>query len=254
VALFSGGAFPLSVVQPLSSNDDSIDILGIDLAWGERNGDGLAWLHVDEGGAYLQETALCHGDAALLEWLSQRAARTATFLAMDAPVICPNASGARPVDVLTHQLFRRWKCGCHPTNQRLCPRPLRLVRELQRLGYTPGWQGAQRLLCEVYPHPATVRWFGLSERLLYKKGRVAERRVHFTTLQQHLVKFMNAELPELRVAQSVQLLLQQSWTKDVEDQTDAVLAALIGYWHWRHQGSRSQVLGDLDGGFILLPA
>ena len=48
-------------------------------------------------------------------------------------------------------------------------------------------------------------------------------------------------------------LLDLPWTKDVEDQTDAFFCALIGYWHWLHRGEKSEVLGDLSTGFMLIP-
>jgi predicted RNase H-like nuclease len=232
----------------------TITILGIDLAWGTRMPDGLAWLSVTDNQAVLQQTALCHGDTALMQWIRQHSSTEHVFIAIDAPVICPNHTGARPLDRLTHSLFGRQHCGCYPSNTQLCARPLSIATQLQAAGYVPGWQGAARLLCEVYPHPATVRWFKLQERIPYKKGKVTERRQHFRQLQVHLEHFLQEALPELQLSQQIRTLLQQPWSKNIEDQTDAVLAALIGYWHWRHAGQRSQVLGDLTTGFLLLPA
>ena len=29
---------------------------------------------------------------------------------------------------------------------------------------------------------------------------------------------------------------------------------LIGLWHWKHRGTRSEVIGDVKKGLILLPA
>jgi predicted RNase H-like nuclease len=98
-----------------------------------------------------------------------------------------------------------------------------------------------------------VRWFGLKERIPYKRGKVAERRKHFAQLQEHLRDFIQQQLPELVLAGPVCAMLQSSWTKDTEDQTDAVLAALMGYWHYKYAGARSQILGDVDTGFILVP-
>jgi predicted RNase H-like nuclease len=48
-------------------------------------------------------------------------------------------------------------------------------------------------------------------------------------------------------------LLEARWTKDIEDQTDSLVCALIGDWHWRHGGERTQVLGDRETGFFLIP-
>ena len=108
-------------------------------------------------------------------------------------------------------------------------------------------------MAEVYPHPAMVRWFGLAERLPYKRGRVAEKRTVFRELQGHLMKALAVHFPEVELAPSVRALLREPWTKDVEDQTDALVCALIGYWHVASGGRRTQVLGDLETGFLLVP-
>ena len=53
---------------------------------------------------------------------------------------------------------------------------------------------------------------------------------------------------------SLDAVLSARWTKPAEDRLDALLCALVGYYHWRHDGRRSEVLGDLETGFILVPA
>jgi lipid A ethanolaminephosphotransferase len=53
-----------------------------------------------------------------------------------------------------------------------------VVRRLQRAGFsvTTDWPATQRALIEVFPHPATVRWFGLPRTIKYKRGPGAARR------------------------------------------------------------------------------
>ena len=200
----------------------------------------------------MEAVGLSRGDEALVERVRGAVGDGAGFIAMDGPVICVNETGARPVDRQTHVAFGRFKCGCHPVNRVLCPRPLRLAARLAALGFQPGWTG-ERTLAEVYPHPAMVRWFGLAERLPYKRGRVAEKRKVFRELQGHLMKALAVHFPEVELAASVRALLREPWTKDVEDQTDALVCALIGYWHVASGGRRTQVLGDLETGFLLVP-
>lgn len=108
-------------------------------------------------------------------------------------------------------------------------------------------------MAEVYPHPAMVRLFGLRERIPYKRGPIQVRRREFRKLQTKLRGSLCEHFPALQVSREVSDLLQLPWTKDIEDQTDALFCALIGYWHWLHFGQRTEMLGDLATGFILVP-
>lgn len=126
-------------------------------------------------------------------------------------------------------------------------------RTSQRTWFRGGLEW-RRYLAEVYPHPALVRWFELRERIRYKKGRVAERRRAFRGLQRRLLGFRAAAFPELDTGPAVLALLDTPWTKDVEDQTDAFLCALIGLWHHRENGRRTDIFGDTRFGFMLVPS
>jgi predicted RNase H-like nuclease len=234
-----------------------VRIAGIDLAWGERRPDGVCSLDVDRRGARVVDVGLVHGDDALLQWLDAHVGGGGALLMIDAPIVCPNPTGSRPVDRLTHVHFGRMKCGCYPANSTKCPRPIRLARRLRGQGYAVGWAldaSAPRLLVEVYPHPAMVRLFGLRERVPYKKGPVQARRRQFRRLQRLIRACLERHFPRLRTGDAVGRLLAAPWKKDVEDQVDGFFCALIGYWHWLHRGARSQVLGDRKHGFILFPA
>jgi predicted RNase H-like nuclease len=125
-------------------------------------------------------------------------------------------------------------------------------------GFRLGWDAGPReehgrLLAEVYPHPAMVRLFRLRERIPYKRGPVGQRRVQFRRLQRRLRSCLPEHFPKLQLDAGTDALLRARWTKNVEDLTDAFFCALIGYWHWLHRGARTEVLGDLATGFILVP-
>ena len=177
------------------------------------------------------------------------------FVTVDAPIVCPNRTGTRPVDRLTHRMFHREHAACHPANLIRCPRPPRVARLLQRKGFRVGWEtlAGGRWVAEVYPHPAMVRMFGLPRIIKYKKGSVAERRKEFQRLQGLMRKLMKRKFPGLTLNQETRNLLREKWSKPVEDRTDALFCALIGMWHWMHRGKRSEVIGDRKTGFILLP-
>lgn len=233
----------------------AVRILGIDLAWRERRPDGVCLIEARRRAAYAHAPVLVRGDSALLAWIAEASSSSPALLAVDGPLICPNATGARPVDRETHVQFGRHKCGCHPSNTTLSPRPPRLGRALLARGYRLDWTlNVPRIAAEVYPHPALVRLLGLDERIPYKRGPVAARRAAFAALQAGLQACLAQHFPRLELAPDTRRLLTLAWTKDIEDRTDGLICALIGYWHWLHHGRRSQTLGNLATGFLLVPA
>ena len=232
-------------------------LIGLDLAWGEKNSDGVCLIRYARRRAHVLGYAYPHGDVSLIAALgSHLQPDEPAFAAIDAPIVCPNPTGARPVDRLTHTLFHREHAACHPANLTQCPRPPRVLARLATdLGFVAGWQGsAPRLAAEVYPHPAMVRLFRLPRIIKYKKGPVADRRREFRRLQGLLRDLLAAEFPILTLDSETPALLVAPWSKPVEDRTDALFCALIALWHVHYRGTRSEILGDLATGFILLPS
>lgn len=231
-------------------------VAGLDLAWGEQRPDGLCLLRGKGHRVGEIVHALVRGDEAVLAWLRENTGRdTKILLCLDAPVVCPNRGGARPVDRLTHRLFHRVQAAAHPANRVLARRPLRLVRKLARAGYriATDWPQTRRAMMEVYPHPATVRWFALDRTIKYKRGPVIARRRAFARLQRLLRAWLQIEAPEILRHPPTSELLRARWTKDVEDTTDALLCALVGrQWAVRGAGTL-EILGDRRRGFIVVP-
>lgn len=233
----------------------AVTIVGLDLAWGERKPDGLCLLVGNTRGARVVRHDLTFGDDDLVAWFREHVPAGPALVMADGPIVCPNRTGSRPVDRLTHALFGRFHAACHPANAAKCPRPARVAARLAQLGFEVGWKPARgsRLVAEVYPHPAMVRLFGLDRIVKYKKGRVAERRREFRRLQRLLCACLAGEFPEVALPPETRRLLRTPWTKDIEDRTDALFCALIGWRHWRDRGRSSEVIGNLGTGFILLP-
>lgn len=186
------------------------------------------------------------------------------FLAIDAPLVIANATGTRPVDRLTHRLFHREHAVCHPANLGKFPRPPRVVRRLvDELGFRTGWEvpsarapggdrGPERIVAEVYPHPAMVRLLRLPRILKYKRGPVAARRREFARYQRLMRGLLTAEFGFLEAA-PIAPWLRVRWSKPAEDRLDALFCLLVALWHLHHRGRRSETIGDLATGFILLP-
>jgi predicted RNase H-like nuclease len=233
-------------------------ILGIDLAWGTRMPDAVA--RIDYSAAapdcpLLVGHAYTSGDDELLAHLEQQADADRLLLAIDAPTRCLNEAGSRLVDKECNQHFRKFEAGCHPVNRKLCARPLRLADKLEAAGYDLSWQlgGSTRTAVEVYPHPAMVRWFGLERTIKYKRGPVANKRLEFQRYQQELRAYLEEAWPEMVLPENFQVVLGSLWSKRSEDLLDAYFCALIGLWHIAHAGERTQVLGDLLTGHMIVP-
>ena len=69
-----------------------------------------------------------------------------------------------------------------------------------------------------------------------------------------LISSLEGDLFDVELTQKHQFIFEKSWTKDNEDQMDALICGLMGYWHWIHNGEKTEVLGDKDTGFILVPS
>ena len=232
-------------------------LIGVDLAWGEKKHDGVCFLDWDGRRGTVCGFTYPQGDRELREAVLEKShGYPSVFVTVDAPIVCPNRTGTRPVDRLTHRMFHREHAACHPANLTKCPRPPRIARHLEKQGFKIGWQPTpgKKTVAEVYPHPAMVRMFGIPRIVKYKKGSVMERRKEFRRLQRLLKQCLKKKFPQLTLNRETKTLLKERWSKPVEDRTDALFCALIGLWHWMHRGRKSEVIGDRETGFILLPA
>ncbi|MFZ5807244.1 MAG: DUF429 domain-containing protein [Verrucomicrobiota bacterium] len=231
-------------------------LIGIDLAWGEKKRDGVCAIEAKIKQSRVLGYDYPQGDDALVRCVENFSKKEkGVFLTIDAPIVCPNVRGTRPVDRLTHRMFHQEHAACHPAYLEKCPRPARVLKRLEKIGFQAGWNisAKQHTACEVYPHPAMVRLFELPRIIKYKKGSVADRRKEFQRLQRCLTQFSKKHFPELEIGSQTKTFLKTSWDKETEDHLDAFFCALIGLWRWKYGENRSEVIGDLKTGFILLP-
>ncbi|MEO5959271.1 MAG: DUF429 domain-containing protein [Opitutaceae bacterium] len=128
ILLAPDGSWPLSTL-----------IVGIDLAWGEKKPDGVCFIHRRGGAASVVGYAYPQGDDDLLAAIVGALAQASRVLiAIDAPIVCPNPTGARPVDGEISRRFWRERAGCHSANSTRCPRPARILSRLERFGFATG--------------------------------------------------------------------------------------------------------------------
>lgn len=228
--------------------------VGIDLAWKAGNRTGLA---VTDADGALRASGVVRSDDEIAVWLSEHAEHP-VVLAVDAPLVVPNATGQRLGEREIGRSYGRYGASAHTAN-RANPLfdPPRAAELAERFGWSidPASRGSREtpVCLEVYPHPALVGLFALPRRILYKKG--PDRGAGFAQLLQLLER-----LPELRVTD------HPRWTElthlvaapargdltRIEDELDAILCAHLA-WLWHHRPDALHVYGSLAEGYIVAP-
>jgi len=211
---------------------------------------------VDDAGR-LVHSGTVRTDDEIDEWL-QTFASHVVVAAVDAPLIVPNETGQRRCETEISRTFWRYKIGAHSSNRgRVEFDPPRAAVLAHRLGWSvdPARRGSvEAPVCiEVYPHPAMVGLFGLSERIIYKSG--PPRAEGFAQLVRHFPSINELRLSEnARWAELSRIVADHKpgdFTR-IEDEMDAILCAHLA-WLWHHRPGRLQVYGSLEDGYIVAP-
>jgi predicted RNase H-like nuclease len=246
-----------------------ITCIGLDLAWSPRNPTGAAVIVGDANGGALTETALLGEMEQIVAYVARHAEDGPAFVAIDAPLRVPNATGRRGAEAALNQVFRTYDAGAHPANRSLPAfrggvRGEQLAEALVALGFTHDCTSiaagvAARQVIEVYPHPAMVALFDLGKALKYKArpGReLAERLEAWRQYQAHLRDLAAAD-PALHghaafLSQDVAALRGRR-LKDYEDQVDAIMCAYVALYAFRWGAARCRTFGTLEEGYIFTP-
>ncbi len=244
--------------------------LGIDLGW-TSGASGLCCLEWSDGCLHLLDLERQQTNTDILNWVDKWASPTeAAMIAVDAPTLIPNATGMRLPDKLTHKYFRQYHAGCYPANlsRPFAQRTVEFGLSLEARGFahaptiTPQMLGRYQI--EVFPHPAIVHLFGLTRILKYKKGRLCDRKLELLKLRQYIFDILPTLEPSLNLSSSHPLARISSSLpeipatgtafKAVEDQLDSLICAYVAahWWYWGTQ--RNWVLGDINQGYIIVPA
>ena len=250
-------------------------IVGVDLAWAERNRTGLC---VADGDRVLASATACDDDE-IVTWIAHHAPGAAV-VAFDAPLIVRNPPRTcRGPERVVASVWGGAQASCYPANLgqpwfRDGGRAHRLARRLGLATDPATMTGAKRRLAiEVYPHTALVSLFGLAVTLKYKAGRrrdrglsrartVEERRGEFGRLLRCLLA-LGRHVPPLRVDTSpawtglvtrVESALTGAALDRVEDELDAYVCAYVGLLYAARRGLRDcVVIGDGGAGYIVTP-
>jgi predicted RNase H-like nuclease len=236
--------------------------LGIDLGW-QSQPSGLCCLEWQDHRLALRDLSRIDPIADILTWVETwTGTDDPAIIAVDAPTLIPNQAGMRLPDRLTHKYFGRYHAGCYPANlgRPFADRTVAFGLSLEKRGFvhapTIEPQQLDRFQIEVFPHPAMVHLFGLDRILKYKKGRLAERQAELQKLRQYILAILPTLDPPLEISDTSlpNIPTQGSALKAVEDQLDSLVCAYVAahWWHWG--AARNWVLGDVETGYIVVPA
>ncbi|MGL6259108.1 DUF429 domain-containing protein [Vibrio sp. WXL103] len=234
-------------------------LIGIDLAWQtETNPSALAIGRLVEGKLTLEsiDSAL-FGVGSIVNRI--RTCEEVRGVAIDAPLIINNATGQRDGERQLGHDYASRKAACHPTNQTLYPDApsVALAQQLERLGYQHA--NGQQWQIECYPHPAMIECFALSERLLYKKGRVAEKKAGQIRLAQLITQLRDSPVLPLLIDSNLGIYLTPDHinslkgraVKTNEDVLDAIVCLYIAGLY--QMGCAGTLYGDVEQGYIWVP-
>ena len=234
-------------------------LAGVDLAWqSENKPSGICFGELS--GQVIEVTdiyAAAYGIQGVLSKIIENS--DVQGVAIDAPLIINNESGQRPCETEIGKMYGARGASCHTSNKILYPKAksVDLSVSLEKEGFLhlegTKWQ------IECYPHPAIIEIFGLDYRLLYKKGKVADRKIGQKRLA-NLIKglsdsrvlslqFGNIEIPNLN--DDYIDSLKGLELKSNEDALDSMLCLYIAGLH--QLGVKSTVFGEVDTGYIWVP-
>jgi predicted RNase H-like nuclease len=232
--------------------------VGLDLAWGEKSQTGVA--AIDSDGRLLH-VGVAQDDASIGAAIAPYI-RNECLVAIDAPLIVPNAEGHRPCEVALNRDFQRFDAGARPAFAGKAefkdPRGARIATALG-LDMDPASTASRRAI-EVYPHPATVALFELKKTLKYKRGAFEDRHRELLRLMT-LIEGLDGATPRLRANRSVAWVELRKRVEAAtrpgqldrdEDPVDAVICAYVALYRYERPEDVT-VYGDFVTGYIITP-
>jgi predicted RNase H-like nuclease len=238
--------------------------IGVDLAWrGGNRRSGVAVLKGDRHKAELTEVEVLSSFEEIIAFINRHSIET-TFVAVDAPLVIVNEREQRKCENEISRRYGSFGASCHSSNLSLYPNAdsVRLTSALRSRGFVHAPLAKpenQRVMLEVYPHPALLELFDLCSILKYKKGKVAERRTGQRELQDKIRELSHFAPPLESNSRLAEFLatdlnsLKGRKLKDNEDKLDAIVCAYIAYHFFVFGASRTRLFGDVTSGYLMVP-
>jgi predicted RNase H-like nuclease len=232
-------------------------IAGFDMAWRPENNNSA--LAIGELVGTELNVLFCRVATQSVEaWVADIVSSAIEGIAIDAPLIINNQEGQRGCEAQLNQVFRGANAGCHPSNLTLYPNAasVRAAEMLRLHGFEH--LGKKHFMLECYPHPSMVELFGWRERLLYKRGSVAERKQGQVQLAQAILLLQTADVslviedPLLECLQTDYISnLRGAAVKTNEDLLDSLVCLYIAALY--QTGQAAYVFGDVESGYVWVP-
>ena len=237
--------------------------LGVDLAWSEHAGSGVCVLDAD--GTILDEDQVA--PEALPGWIEHWRGAS-SILAIDGPLVVPPGSPAlRPVERELHRRYGARHAGPYPggagsnamRGRAMSPAGA-LVTAVGGYIVDPTDTASAHRAVEVFPAPTWLEVFGLPQRIVYKRGRLADRIAGLTQLMARM-DTLATQVPALRVGEPdrIRERAQAARTaadwKAIEDMVDARLCAYVALL-WNRIGQPRWVVtgsGNWPDGYVIVP-
>lgn len=266
--------------------------IGLDLAWSERNPSGCA---VICNKRLIAHTGELGDNAEIFRFIdSHLPDGNPAVVGIDAPLRVPNESGSRRCDRELSADWRQFQAGALPANRKLLGRPRKVADSTQaksgtkdnldqekpvqnavrgeeivkllvkRLRFTEAApvpkKTEDRIVCEVYPHPAHISLFNLNLTLKYKSRNKRSYATRWAEMEryQHYLRSLRHHTPELKRTKELLMntdvrQLSGKNLKQYEDTLDAITCAYIVYYCWFHGPAHTKVYGSIPQGHIIVP-
>ncbi|OAN11627.1 hypothetical protein A3K86_22185 [Photobacterium jeanii] len=239
-------------------------LLGIDLAWqGETNPSALALGRVELSAKNTPVLVLEQVMPAIIGMPKMKAyigsLTELQGIAIDAPLIINNKAGMRDCEKALARDYSARKVACHAANQTLYPNAfsVELAEGLVQLGFDH--LGSSKWQFECYPHPSIIECFALSERLLYKKGTVTDKKRGQVELASFIKQLAKSDILLFSISENYSHFLcsdhiaklKGKAIKQNEDVLDALMCLYIaGLYAVNAEG---KCYGDTAHGYIWVP-
>jgi predicted RNase H-like nuclease len=233
--------------------------VGLDLAWGEKNQTGVAVVDADGRllhiGVALDDESIATAIAPYVE--------DECLVAIDAPLIVPNETGARPCESALSRAFATSEASARPAYRgrpEFNPPHGEVLANRLELDLDPHSRAKRRAI-EVFPHAATVVLFRLAKTLKYKRGEFEVRKRELLQLMTHIEGLDDAS-PRLRVNRNpawvelrkrVEAATRPAHLDRDADPVDAVICAYVALYQF-HRPEDVTIYGDFETGYIVTPS
>ncbi|MCT4586676.1 MAG: DUF429 domain-containing protein [Carboxylicivirga sp.] len=241
------------------NNSPAYRLAGIDLAWkGAINPSSIAIGKLTNNELVVEDVhSGVLGLDSCLHILDQ--AKQLKGIAIDASLIINNTEGYRNCELELNQSYRSKWASCYPTNLKLYPNAfsVQLYHKLKDRGFN--YLHGKKWQIECYPHASMVELFGLTKRLSYKKGNVADKKEGQKQLASLIAQLEHAKELKLIIPDEKQACINPDQINSLkgralktnEDNLDAIICLYTaGLYAIQSQGI---IFGDAKDGAIWVP-